>query len=321
MPQVSVIIPTRNRPNQLPHAVASAKAAGNDVEVIVVDDASEDETAAVCKKLSGIKYVRLDRNQGVAGARNIGILASSSEYIAFLDDDNLRLPGSLDRQCDQLAANRKTGFVCGALTIVDQNYLATGETLLSPHTGDVFWPILELDFNNTLLTVVIRRECFLRVGLFKKRLSGIDDWDMLARIAELYPAHVTSEPVGLYRKSNASSDQGSSGQARQVIAVLQHQRSLFKLPRARSAPAQKLRAVRRKTINRVADTLLSNAAYCFPRGEFRFAFENLVTALRVNPMRAARPGAYWNLWRRGLAAPGTNTNVPAELTQPVVSPE
>jgi glycosyltransferase involved in cell wall biosynthesis len=279
----------------LPRAVASAQAAGKDVEVIVVDDASQDETAAVCQKLSGIKYVRLDRNQGVAGARNVGIMTSSSEYIAFLDDDDLRLPGSLDLQCEVLVANPKAGFVGGGIVLVDQDYLETGEVLLSRQTGDVFWDILELDFIVTLLSIVIRRECFLRVGLFKSHLSGIDDWDMLARVSEHYPALVLRQPVGLYRKPTSFSAQGSSAQAQQLFWSLRHQRKLFDLPRVRNAPAPKRRQLRRRTINRVADTLLWNAAQRFPRGEYRFAFKNVLTALRLNPLRAARPSAYWKL--------------------------
>ncbi|MDQ5836983.1 MAG: glycosyltransferase, partial [Acidobacteriota bacterium] len=98
MPSVSVIIPTHNRPRLLPRAVESAHAAGEDVEVVIVDDASTDETAEVCRGLAGVKYIRLERNQGVAGARNVGLLASGGEYVAFLDDDDLRLPGSLDLQ-------------------------------------------------------------------------------------------------------------------------------------------------------------------------------------------------------------------------------
>src|SRR4029077_888544 len=105
MPSVSIIIPTHNRPHLLPRAVESARAAGTDVEIIVVDDASVDETVLVCRELAGIKYIRMERNQGVAGARNIGIMASSSEFIAFLDDDDLRLPGSLDLQTESLAAH------------------------------------------------------------------------------------------------------------------------------------------------------------------------------------------------------------------------
>src|SRR5262245_19330373 len=111
MATASIIIPTHNRPQQLPRAVESARTSGSEVEIIVVDDASQDETASVCRGLEGIKYVRLDRNQGVAGARNVGILASSTEFIAFLDDDDLRLPGSLDAQMELLRAHPEAGLV------------------------------------------------------------------------------------------------------------------------------------------------------------------------------------------------------------------
>ena len=70
MSKVSLIITTFNRPHLLARAVESALQAGGDLEVIVVDDGSSDETASVCRALDGIKYLRLDRNQGVAGARN-----------------------------------------------------------------------------------------------------------------------------------------------------------------------------------------------------------------------------------------------------------
>ena len=126
MTRASVIIPTHARPQMLGRAVESARHAGADVEIIVVDDASTDETASICKKLTGIKYIRLDRNQGVAGARNVGILASSGKYVAFLDDDDLRLPGSIDVQVQALEADPGAGFVCGAMVMADQDYQPTG---------------------------------------------------------------------------------------------------------------------------------------------------------------------------------------------------
>src|SRR5713226_864400 len=105
MPKASIIITTYDRPHLLPRAVQSARAEGSDVEIVVVDDASVDETAQVCETLLGIKYVRVDRNQGVAGARNIGLVASQGEYVSFLDDDDVRLPQSLDRQIEALQAS------------------------------------------------------------------------------------------------------------------------------------------------------------------------------------------------------------------------
>jgi glycosyltransferase involved in cell wall biosynthesis len=292
MPRTSIIIPTFNRPRLLPRAVESARAAGKDVEIIVVDDASVDETAAVCRSLAGIKYIRLEHNQGVAGARNVGILASSAEYVAFLDDDDLRLPGSLDRQAEALAANPDIGFVCGAMLLADQDYELTGDVSVPPQgQGDRFWELLELDFPVMPLCVLIRKECFLRVGLLNGRLRGIDDWDILVRIAELYPLMVLEDAVGIYRRPTISSGQGSSSQATQLYHALAHQRQLFQLPRVRSATKSQRRRVRRRTVNRVADTLLWNAAGLVHERAFNSAATNILTALRLNPFRALRPRA------------------------------
>src|SRR2546422_9360127 len=110
MSLTSIIITTHDRPQLLGRAVQSARAAGTSIEVIVVDDASTDETARVCRTLSA-HYVRVERNQQVAGARNIGLLASCGEYVTFLDDDDQRLPNSLDDQVRLLEADRQAGLI------------------------------------------------------------------------------------------------------------------------------------------------------------------------------------------------------------------
>ncbi|HSS18902.1 MAG TPA: glycosyltransferase family 2 protein [Pyrinomonadaceae bacterium] len=311
MPAVSIIIPTHSRPQQLPRAVESARAAGVNVEIIVVDDASQDETAAVCRELSGIKYIRLERNQGVAGARNVGILASSSEFIAFLDDDDLRLPGSLDLQTNKLAAMPEAGFVCGAMLLADQDYNLTGEVSAAPQaSGDVFWQLLELDFPVMPLSTVIRKQSFLAVGLLNRHLRGIDDWDILVRMAELFPVLTMAEPVGIYRKPAPYSGQGSSAQSAQLARATRHQLQLFGLPRVQALSKSQRRAIRRRTVNRVADTLLWNAWQRLPEKEFRFAVNNIKTALRLNPLRAVRPSLLQKLANGYRAvAPAERPNV------------
>ena len=305
---VSIIIPTYSRPHLLPRAVESARAAGTNVEVIVVDDASTDGTAAVCRELKGIKYIRLERNQGVAGARNVGILESTGKYVAFLDDDDRRLPGSLDTQAALLDANPDAGFVCGAMIMADQEYQPTGEVFLPRHAGgDVFWELLELDFPVMPLSTLIRKNCFLRVGLLNQRLGGIDDWDIFTRIAEVYSGLVIEEPMGVYRQPTPSSAQGSSSQAAQLRKASRHQLQLLKLPRARGAAASKRRAIRRRAINRIADTLLWNAALHLSRGEFRVVCANILGAFRLNPLRLARPGAYKKLAERLFVKPAIGT--------------
>ena len=290
LPTVSVIIPTHSRPQLLPKAVESARAAGNDVEIIVVDDASSDETASVCQSLSVINHIRLERNQGVAGARNVGIFESTGKYVAFLDDDDLRLPGSLDVQVATLEANPQAGFVCGAMLMADQDYHATGEVVVPRHSGgDVFWELLELDFPVMPLATLIRKECFLRVGLLNTRLMGIDDWDIFVRIAEFYPIIITEQPVRIYRQPTVSSGQGSSAQAAQLRRAAHHQFQLLKLPRSMAAPAGKRRAIRRSALNRIADTLLRNALSLLRSGEYVSVCVNILSALRLSPLRSDRP--------------------------------
>jgi glycosyltransferase involved in cell wall biosynthesis len=296
MPKVSLIIPTHDRPQLLPRAVESARAAGTDVEIIVIDDASTDETAEVCRSLNNIKYVRVERNQGVAGARNIGIFLSTARYVAFLDDDDLRLPGSLDIQSAALEANPEAGFVCGAMIMADQAYQPTGEVVHPRHPGgDAFWELLELEFPVMPLCTLIRKECFLQVGLLNRHLSGIDDWDIFTRIAELYPVLVIETPVGIYRQPTPFSGQGSSARAAQLSRAARHQLKLLRLPRATSAPFSQRRAARRRMLNRIAENLLWKAAHYLVDGKFGPAYANISVALKLDPLSAVRPGAYKKL--------------------------
>ncbi|MDX6575488.1 MAG: hypothetical protein QOE96_1441 [Blastocatellia bacterium] len=298
MPQVSLIIPTHDRPHLLPRAVESARTAGANVEIIVVDDASTDETAAVCRNLTDIKYVRLERNQGVAGARNVGIFESTGEYLAFLDDDDLRLPGSLDIQVRALDANPKAGFVCGAMIMADQDYQPTGEIVRASHSGgDAFWQLLELEFPVMPLCTLIRKECLLRVGLLNRHLDGIDDWDIFTRIAELYPVVVIETPVGIYRQPTPFSGQGSSARAAQLHRVARHQWNLLKLPRATLASSHERRVARQRMTNRIAENLLWQAAHHLPNGKFGVAYSHISVALRLAPLCALRPAAYKKLVR------------------------
>ena len=299
MPRVSVIIPTHERPQLLARAVKSAQAAGTEVEVIVIDDASTDETAEVCRNLPDINYVRVDRNQGVAGARNIGILVSTGRYIAFLDDDDLRLPGSLDIQIEALEAHPEAGFACGAMIMADQDYHHNGEVVRPRQSGDVFWELLELDFPVMPLCAVIRKECFLRAGLLNRRVSGIDDWDIFTRIAELYPVLVLEAPVGVYRQPTPFSGQGSSARAAQLRRAARHQLNLLRLPRAAAAPLHQRRAIRKRMLNRISENLIWTALTQYlPHGKMVPAYANISVALRLYPLSAVRPRAFKGLLKK-----------------------
>ncbi|MDT5271500.1 MAG: hypothetical protein QOH49_3686 [Acidobacteriota bacterium] len=305
---MSVIIPTCARPRLLARAVESARAASRaEVEIIVVDDASTDETAEVCRTLAGIKYVRLERNQGVAGARNVGLLASTREYVTFLDDDDRRLPGSLDLQVAALEENPAAGFCCGPLLFADAEGRPTGEVGAprAAEGAEVFWSLLQLDFFVQPVGVVIRRSAILAAGLLKPRIDGIDDWDLWVRLAELFPVVTVSEPVGIYRRPTPGSGQGSADFARDSLRLLRHQKELMKLPLAVAASASERRLVRRQTVRRFADVLFHRAAVWGARGHYVFAFRHLLAGLRLAPTRAVRPFVYREFYNslRGRNAP------------------
>jgi glycosyltransferase involved in cell wall biosynthesis len=245
MPQISVIIPTRNRCALLPRAIESARRAGSNVEIVVVDDASEDRTSEVCRvwiDSHGIRYVRTRRKLGTGGARNVGLISSTSPYVSFLDDDDARLPGSLDAQVARLEQEPNAGMIYGRALYGDQECTPTG-SFYPEHCpqGDLFWQLLERNFI-PCPTVVFRRACLTRIGLLEEEALGIEDWDLWVRIAELYPVLATEEPVAIWRQSNPSSGQfTSSGENLHRESRRLHKHKWLRLPRAVEAGAARRR--------------------------------------------------------------------------------
>lgn len=303
MPRISVIIPTYNRPHSLAAAVESARRGGDDVEVVVVDDASVDDTAQVCRRLSGIRYVRLDKNHGVAGARNAGIEASSGEYLSLLDDDDVRLPGSLDRQVEVLEENPSAALVYGRVLVADEDGVSQGRTVpdRTPE-GDIFWTLLEWCPIPTQ-SAVFRRSCLERVGLFDIRVSRSDDWDFFIRLAEQYPIAFYDGTVAVWRHPSIDSGQGSSDWSTIVPLLYRIHLDALARPRAAAAPkAQRGRARRRFRAN-ASDSLIWHAADAVEKGASGKALRHLWLAFRMAPLRALRPWtltlAARSLWPRG----------------------
>jgi len=292
VPRVSVIITTHSRPDLLPRAVQSAREAGASVEVVVVDDGSTDRTAAVCRELPGIRYVRADLNQGVAGARNIGILASSSELLAFLDDDDLRLPGSLDLQSAALESRPEAGMVYGRTYIGDADCECRRlPSLAHPPVcpqGDIFWELLSHSFIY-VQSVVFRRACLHRVGLMDPSLAGVDDRDLWLRIAERYPVAAVEEPVAIWRRATPVSGQGSSFMCDLVMRARRaHERKWMRLPRVLGAAPAQRRLANARYLDSLSDLLLWNGMSGLALGHAAYARRNALLALRLRPRRAAR---------------------------------
>ncbi len=291
MPSVSVVISTYNRAQLLPRAIESAQRAGSDVEVIVVDDCSTDETPELCAKLEKIRYVRLESNGGLANGRNVGIAESSSEFIAFLDDDDLRLPGSLDKQLHVLYANPSAALCYGQALLADaRRQLPTGEIYpITCPQGDIFWDLLEHNFI-PMPTVLARRSSLLEADCFDTQVNPIEDWDMWLRMSERLLVVALEEPVAIYRKAVAESGQMCSNPLSLCQQALRVQQMALSRPRALEAPRVKRREVRRKLRDRVYEILMTEATNSIHAGDTNSARASLRDAFRCRPLRTVVSG-------------------------------
>jgi len=293
MASISVIIPTHSRPHLLPRAVESALAAGTDVEVVVVDDASTDETAEACRALKDISYIRLAHNQGVAGARNVGVLSSSAEYIAFLDDDDLRLPGSLDSQLAILRDTPSAALVYGQALIGGATDRFAHDRYPQPcPEGDIFWQLVTQNFIPSG-SVLFRRSCLFSTGLLDRSIAGIDDWDLWVRVAALYPVAALDEPVVIWRRPSPDSDQSSARAVDMVGLSTRQFRHWLRMPRvAQASPVVRRKAARHFSQN-MASHLASEALRSLSRGQVIRANHCVVAALRHHS-----PGLAWRVLRK-----------------------
>jgi glycosyltransferase involved in cell wall biosynthesis len=202
MPQISVIIPTCNRAGFVAGSVKSVSAQSlKDLEIIVVDDGSSDHTAAVIEGLNqpGLVYLRHDRRLGGATARNTGILRSTGEYVAFLDDDDEWYPEKLARQMDvMLSSPSEVGGVYTGYFIVDRSNAQIRGQIVPTERGDLYEALLAGNCIGGTSSVLLRRACFEEVGLFDERLPSFQDYDLWLRIARKFHFDYVREPMLKY---------------------------------------------------------------------------------------------------------------------------
>jgi len=184
---ISIIIPTYKRRVQLQQAILSALQQGQAAqEIIVVDDnREEEEVAAVraCVEALGdprVKCISNTRRAGGCGARNTGILASKGAFIAFLDDDDVFLPGAL--QAHYSAMKDDISMVYGNCQVVDELYMVTETTAF----GNAFLCTNDLIMGHcppSSSVVMVRKSVLLEAGLFDESLPSFQDYDMWLKIA------------------------------------------------------------------------------------------------------------------------------------------
>jgi glycosyltransferase involved in cell wall biosynthesis len=304
MPKVSIIIPTRNRRAILPRAIESARRAASNAEIVVVDDASEDGTREVCRGIADIRYLRARRRLGIGGARNVGIIAGASEYISFLDDDDVRLPGSIDSQVESLEAQPRAGMIYGRALYGDEDCNPNGGFYPDQcPQGDLFRQLMVWNFI-PCPTVVFRRACLLRVGLLDEAARGVDDWDLWIRIAELYPVLATEQAVAIWRQPTPTSGQFSFRSERMHRQARRlHREKWLCLPRSVEAGVERRREAVRDFSDRATQQMIWEAANALKAGRRR-DFQRVAFALAcMYPSGVGRKvfsASTWSFMLRGV---------------------
>lgn len=182
---VTVVIPTRNRREPLLRAIRSVLQQNYEqLEIIVVDDASTDGTASYLEQLQGpnLRYVRTERNVGGAAARNIGIQLATGTFIAFLDSDDVWLPRKLQAQLELFRNRPSVGVVYCREYLGYRGYLL--ERPMTLYEGDVFPHLAGGWCPATTSDFIVRSEVMSECE-FDEKLLGFQDYDLWLRLAQL----------------------------------------------------------------------------------------------------------------------------------------
>jgi glycosyltransferase involved in cell wall biosynthesis len=202
MPLVSVIIPTLDRPEFLQAALGSVlRQTVADFEALVVDDGSATNVLPLLDAMDDrrIRYLRHESNRGEAAARNTGILSAGGAYLAFLDDDDEWLPDKLRLQLDLFSRRSDTvGCVYGGYVAIRAR---DGQVLwrrVPTKRGDLSRELLRFNILGAPSTVMLRRECVERVGLFDENIAFGVDYDLWIRVAQEFRFDFVPEIVARY---------------------------------------------------------------------------------------------------------------------------
>lgn len=191
--KISVILPTYNRADLLVNAVKSVlNQSYQNFELIIVDDGSTDCTYETVAQFQDarIRYIPCKQNRGAASARNRGIQEASYPYIAFQDSDDVWKPEKLARQIEAFRrAPEDTGIVYCEFYYHGINgtegICPDREIPLGQKQGHIFPELLTGNMIG-MPTILVKKECFARAGMFNENLHCLEDYEWILRVAQQY---------------------------------------------------------------------------------------------------------------------------------------
>lgn len=244
-PLVSVVIPCFNQAHFLPEAIESVLDQTHaPVEVIVVDDGSEDNTVTVAGRYDRVLELR-QRNQGAPSARNRGLAECSGEFVLFLDSDDRLLPEAVESGVRALRERPDAGAAVGACRNIDAGGRPLGVPTQPLIHSEHYLALLKSCFVLSGSSVLFRRSALQEVGGFDQTLALGDDYDLYLRVARLHPLNCHGQVVTEYRRHSQSLTGDAAATMRGELGALRRQRGKVRGSREAAARRQGIRRARR----------------------------------------------------------------------------
>jgi glycosyltransferase involved in cell wall biosynthesis len=299
VPRVSVVVPAFNQSGFLRLALQSALAQTfDDLEVVVVDDGSTDDTARICASFDDPRLVyRWQANDGTKGigARNQAMLSARGEWIALLDQDDLWAPTKLQRQLQALQADPQAGLCFCRVRFIDAQGRPCGDAPVSLPSGEVFHDLLAGNRYHAS-SGVFRRSLLARAGLPHESV-GLADWVLWASLARHTRVVVVDEALADYRVHAAGYQEALKADNRYRFWLDQWQAVRALAPRCHPGCVACSRALRRSR-RVVAHEQLRAARFAMGRREYRAVLPALRCAGASAPGWVALP---WVALGQGLS--------------------
>nr|WP_297767134.1 glycosyltransferase [uncultured Butyrivibrio sp.] len=239
--RISVIIDTYNRAKEIPRAIENVLSQTYQrFELVVVDDGSSDDTSSVVQEIQDdrIKYVRNPHNLGLAASRNVGINNASGYYITFQDDDDLC---RLEKLEEQILYFQNDDNDLGMVYHETANHInriekREGGVVMMPSrnipdvkkNGFIFPALLPWNFI-TGPSMMIKKKCFEKAGLFDERLFSFEDWEMTLRIVRNFRVGFMKKPLyDYYQTSQGLLFNDNPEHRKKVVAAIDYIDNEFK---------------------------------------------------------------------------------------------
>lgn len=256
LPLVSVIITCYNQGKFLADAVASAKKQTYpDIEILVVDDGSTDDTRLLAASFAGVRYF-YQPNAGLSAARNHGVAHSNGAFVVFLDADDVLYPDAVNLNAGLLFENPSWAFVSGGHDKVDEwLFPLPGQEERVILTGDHYVALLRGNYIGMHAAVMYRRR-LLDEFEFDTSLPACEDYDLYLRIARRYPVGWHAQKIAAYRHHGANMSARYYRMLRQVLKVHNRQLKHLQNEEERIAWREGARAWKRYYVSRLYQELM-----------------------------------------------------------------